>query len=372
MAEDIAPALLEAIRRDFAANLGGNERAAALLEQIQAGGAGYAQAGDYAEEVGRALADAFAAHLSSAALPDGRMYWNIADRVIRPLLEEDHNLAAQAAQTVQQQLNEAAGLGLRAQQSEVDAGRIDGLLNKLCAAEQYDDAAWVLAEPVITFSRAAVDETLRRNAEFQAEAGLQPRIIRRAEAGCCKWCRSLAGSYRYPRDVPEEVYQRHNRCRCVVEYDPDDGGGLRQNVHTKRWTADAAPDKIEERKRLRLSSDVFRVEEYRKANSLKGDEAARADWAKAKDGGRHRGVYWDAMHKSKAQLQRSIISHTEQVERHADKIAHPEQYDIGWADKTQVQREGLLKKWRKDMERNSQQANVEIYTWEERFGNGSE
>ena len=37
--EDVAPALLESIRQDFARNLGGRERAARLLEQIQ-GGAG--------------------------------------------------------------------------------------------------------------------------------------------------------------------------------------------------------------------------------------------------------------------------------------------------------------------------------------------
>lgn len=370
MADDIAPGLLEAVRKDFVARLGGNTRAAALLQQIQAGNGGYAQAGDYAEEVGRALADAFAAHLSSAALPDGRMYWNIADRVIRPLLEEDHALAAQAAQAVQQHLNETAGIGLRAQKADLDPDRINGILNKLCTAERYDDVAWVLGEPVITFSRAAVDNTLRRNAEFQSEAGLRPRIIRRAEAGCCKWCQALAGTYRYPRDVPEEVYQRHERCRCVVEYDPDNGAGMRQDVWSKRWTSDASPDKITERKRMRLSSDVFRVEEYRNANALKGIEAAQIDWRNAKAGKRHYGVYQDAVRKSKTQLQRSIISHTEQVERHADKIAHPEQYDIDWAAKTKVQREGLLKKWRKDMERNAQQANVEIYTWEERFGNG--
>lgn len=229
MAQDIAPDLLEAIRRDFVRNLGGSKRAAELLEAIQSGRAGYAEAGEYAEEVGRALSEAFQSNLSGDTLPDGRMYWNLADRVIRPLLEEDHALVSEAARQVQQQLNEAAGIGIKAQSVPLDQDRVDGILNRLAAAEQYEAVAWLLGEPVILFSRSVVDESVHRNAEFQGEAGLTPRIIRRAESHCCEWCARLAGTYTYP-DVPRDVYRRHDFCRCVVEYDP--GDGKRQTVHS--------------------------------------------------------------------------------------------------------------------------------------------
>lgn len=237
MAQDIAPNLLESIRRDFVRSLGGSKRAAELLEAIQSGQAGYAEAGEYAEEVGRALSEAFQSNLSRDTLPDGRMYWNLANRVIRPLLEEDHALVSEAARQVQQQLNEAAGIGIKAQSVPLDQDRVDGILNRLAAAEQYDSVAWLLDEPVILFSRSVVDESVRRNAEFQGEAGLSPRIIRRAESHCCEWCARLAGTYTYP-DVPRDVYRRHDFCRCVVEYDP--GDGKRQNVHTKQWTRSSA------------------------------------------------------------------------------------------------------------------------------------
>ena len=68
-----------------------------------------------------------------------------------------------------------------------------------------------------------------------ALAGLRPRVIRTAESHCCKWCSALAGTYDYPR-VPKDVYRRHERCRCRVEYDP--GEGRRQNVWNKTWTED--------------------------------------------------------------------------------------------------------------------------------------
>lgn len=245
--EDMAPALLERLQALFENNLS-TSRAGALLEKIDAGKAGYADAGDYAEEVGRALADAFA-FITGADLPDGRMYWNIADRVVRPLLEEDHALVSGAAVQVQQILNAAAGLGLKAQAAPLDEDRVAGLLNKLAAAVRYDDVADLLNEPVITFSRAVVDETVRRNIEFQGKAGLRPRVIRRTAGGCCDWCRQKAGVYTYP-GVPKDVFQRHGSCRCVVEYDP--GTGRRQNVHSKQWTTTEETDKIEERKAIGL------------------------------------------------------------------------------------------------------------------------
>lgn len=74
MEKDIAPELLERIRKDFLELLGDSK----VTQQT------YVGAEEYAEQVGSALAEAFRRHLSSDVLPDGKMYWNIADRVIRP------------------------------------------------------------------------------------------------------------------------------------------------------------------------------------------------------------------------------------------------------------------------------------------------
>ena len=117
----------------------------------------------------------------------------------------------------------------------LDTDAVDGLLNKVSTAKQFADVAWALDEPVRTFSRMVVDDTLKRNVDFQGKAGLRPRVIRTAESHCCKWCSALAGTYDYPR-VPKDVYRRHERCRCRVEYDP--GEGRRQNVWNKTWTED--------------------------------------------------------------------------------------------------------------------------------------
>lgn len=245
--QDIAPELLERIRQEFLS----------LLGDASEPPADYAGAMRYAERVGDALAEALRRHLSADLLPDGRMYWNIADRVLRPLLEEDHELVSAAAQAAQQALNAAAGIGIKAQAATLDTGRVEGILNAVSSAEQYEDAAWLLAEPVRTFSRAVVDETLRRNVEFQGKAGLRPKVIRKAESHCCEWCSKLAGSYEYP-DVPKDVYRRHSRCRCRVEYDP--GSGKQQNVHTKQWTTEEETAKIEVRKFIGLKANGVQIQ----------------------------------------------------------------------------------------------------------------
>ena len=126
--EDIAPQLLESIRREFSDKIAANPKIRALYKRIQGGKATYADAEDYAYLVGQALSQAFGNHLSSAVLPDGRMYYNIADRVLRPLLEEDHGIISDAAAKVQ---NEELSYFLDDQaQAELSAEGIKGAITK--------------------------------------------------------------------------------------------------------------------------------------------------------------------------------------------------------------------------------------------------
>ena len=249
---DIAPQLLEELQSAFKEEISNNSKIKALHAAIQGGNATYIVAEDYAYEVGAALAAVLGDRLSSAVLPEGQMFYNIAERVIRPLLEEDHDLVSDAAATVQQMLNQKAGLGIKAQTVPVNADRIDGIINRVSSAAQYDDVAWILGEPVIAFSQSIVEEVLKANVDFQGKAGLHPRIIRKAERKCCAWCSKLEGEYQYP-DVPGDVYRRHQRCRCTVDYDPGQGKKY-QNVHTKQWKDTEESAKIEVRKKVGIGS----------------------------------------------------------------------------------------------------------------------
>ena len=234
MATDIVPELLENIQRDFNTAISRNKKIQSIQTMIENGTATYQQANEYAIEVGEALAKTFKTHIKSETLPDGKMYYNIAERVLNPTLSNNHIIVAAVSAEIQANLNRSAGLGLKGIEPPVNQPRIDSIINRITQEEIFDDVAWILQEPVVNFTQSTVDDTIKANVEFQGESGLSPQIIRTAHGNPpCAWCRSMAGVYKYP-NTPEDVFKRHDRCRCVVEYDP--GEVRKQNVWTKEWS----------------------------------------------------------------------------------------------------------------------------------------
>lgn len=247
--KDIAPELLEKIRKDFTSRVTNSHRINTLYKMIEEGRATYAEAEEYALLVGDALSQALGNYLSSDILPDGKMYYNIADRVLRPLIEEDYNLVSDAALKVQVALNKQANIGIKVQSAELDTERIDSMISSVANAESYDDISWLLDEPLKNLSLSFVTNTLKENVEFQGKAGLKPQIIRKHEAKACKWCLGLAGTYSYP-NLPRDVYRRHQRCRCTVLYDP--GNGRMDNIQTHKAVTSQEEAAVEARQFIGL------------------------------------------------------------------------------------------------------------------------
>lgn len=276
---DITPELLERIQDDFAEAFSEDIRLAELNELIQGGKASYKEADEYAARVGDILADAYRKNISSNVLPNGKMYYNIAERVLNPTLEENYRITADVAEKVQEGLNEAAGIKIKVQRPELNQDRIDGIINLVADAEQYDDVEWEFLSAIINFTQNIVTDSVRRNADFHYESGLSPKIVRTSEAGACKWCRALAGTYDYGgvKDTGNDVWRRHRDCRCVVEYDP--GNGAKQNSHTKQWRREEENGKIESRKQVgteKKKTAGQRNIEYALKNGITSEEICRA------------------------------------------------------------------------------------------------
>ena len=179
-------------------------------------------------------------------LPGGKLSYEDAISILEPMLGHAYQMNALACEKVQQTLNKAAGINLKAQTPPLNRDRVEGFARRIGREENYDDVAWILNEPVKTFSRSVVDDSIKANADFQYKAGLSPKIVRTAEAKCCDWCASLEGEYDYPLENTD-VYRRHDNCRCVVEYKPGDGRA--QNTHTKQWR-DESEERIERAEQL--------------------------------------------------------------------------------------------------------------------------
>lgn len=242
---DKAPELYEKIQRLFEQKFQQDGVIQDLYQLILEGNADYKEAGEFAIRTGELLAQVFETTFDSETLPDGRLYLNIAQRTVEPMLKGNYELVTDVCGQVQEQLNRKAGLGLKTVKPKLNQDRINGILNKLSNEPRFDDVAWMLAEPVVNFTQSIVDDAVRENADFQYRAGLHPKIVRTSTGNCCKWCDKLAGTYDY-NDLPDDIYRRHNHCRCRVEFLP--GDGRRQNVHTKKWTEPGQADKIRERK----------------------------------------------------------------------------------------------------------------------------
>lgn len=140
--------------------------------------------------------------------------------------------------------------------------------------DEWEEAVKVLIRALENIAQSMCDDYVKRNAEFRSNAGLKPKIIRRMRGETCEWCRALAGTYPYGEE-PREVYQRHDNCDCTVEYVTEKGS---QNVHTKRWTTDATPDKIEARKQVGLAESTAVI-----ANKYKRYDYSKAVFAGKKD-----------------------------------------------------------------------------------------
>ena len=244
--EDIAPKLLRKIQKDFQTMFDKSEIISKLYAKVRDGTATYKEANEFSVEVGSILSKAYGNHLSSEILPEGKMFYNIAQRIITPTMENNYDLISEVTKEVQQSLNSKAGIGIRPMVPELNRDRINGIINRISGEEIFDKVKWILGEPVVNFSQSIVDDSIRVNAEFHGKAGMKPKIVRKIAGNCCEWCKAVAGKYSYP-DVPQDVYRRHQRCRCTVDYVP--GDGKVQNVHTKQWRKeDGSNIKLKKRK----------------------------------------------------------------------------------------------------------------------------
>lgn len=364
--KDIVPELLEKIQASFDKKISEDKAIAEFMEKVKIGTATMEELSLYGRKLGDHLADTLAEYVTPDVLPDEKMYFNIADRIISATMHNNYNLANAAAMAVQKSIDLEAGIGLNAVKAAYPEERVMSVINGLTdETTTWETIQHRMNEPVRNISQSFIDDFMLANAEFRSKAGLKTRIVRTPFGKCCDWCRELAGSYAYPDDTPKDVFRRHDNCRCTVVYKSEKG---EQNVWTKKWNEQGESDKIEVRKKIGLNNlGMFKPKEYSHiiSDHVKINRSVITNTAK--DGGRHKGTYNDAIKKSLNQLKRSIISHAEQVERHAEKIAHPEKYITDWATKDEAYQKGLIRKWNKDIQRNAEQAEIELAVFEERF-----
>lgn len=268
--EDIAPKLLEKVQSAFEGDYQKSKILIALKVKLKKGKVDYKDAHSFAIEVGEILSNAFLNNISSDILPDGKLYYNIADRVVRSMLEKDFDLIAKNTVEIQSILNRQAKIGIKAIPPTINQDKVQGIIDLVSGKEKFDDIAYMLGEPIVNFSQSVVDDTVRGNSDFQYKAGMNPKIRRISTGKCCEWCDKLDGVYEYSKvsDTGNDVFRRHRHCKCIVEYDA--GDGKRKNVHTKkeRQVSTVSAKEKEIREASRLKSLAFSEAKKRGFNPL--------------------------------------------------------------------------------------------------------
>lgn len=273
MENDVLPGILKEVQERFERDFGKSEIVRNAFATLKAKKATYKTANEFAIEIGEILSKALGASISTDKLPDGKMYYNIAQRLLTDVLGRNHQLVSGYASDVQKNLNDKAKIGLKVQVPELNLDRIAGIVNRFSSEENFEDVSWLLGEPIVNFTQSIIDDSIRKNAEFHHQSGLQPEIVRKSYFHCCEWCQEVQGNYKYPR-VPKDVYRRHQHCRCIVDYDPK--SGKIQNVWTKKWNS-IDKERVERRKLIGVVS-VDEREQKRYNRVMKSSGAVYGAW----------------------------------------------------------------------------------------------
>lgn len=222
MEEQLAQELWGAISTEFQSRMMKDRRLARLSEKVGKGIANYKDVATVAERVGNHSAKSLKKVLTADAVPGGIMTWNVAEKTVGRQARLQYDLISETAVTVQKSLNQKAGLGLRAVVGDFDEDNIREILGRLSSGESLKDLAWILDDPIVRNAMSVADSAIRANADLERRSGMRPTVTRMPEYGACAWCEDLAGTYDYDevKDRGNEVWMRHNNCRCHILFDP--------------------------------------------------------------------------------------------------------------------------------------------------------
>ena len=107
-----------------------------------------------------------------------------------------------------------------------DGNRAYGLVEELKNNPEFVNIEMLFYDQLTNFSQSVVDQSIRDNAELQWKSGIKATVVRTPDAEACPWCMNLAGTYDYEdvRNTGNDVWRRHDNCRCTIEYYNGRGG----------------------------------------------------------------------------------------------------------------------------------------------------
>jgi hypothetical protein len=217
MNNDVSPTILEAVAKDFKKKYSSSKEISRLLVKIENGTASHADSYQFAQKVSDYLSYAIKKNMTGSTLPNGKLYYHIAEDVLTPLLKNNHALVTSYAKNVQTILNVKDDVPFKGVTAKINTDRIEGICSEFSRADKFEETQQELADTIENYSLSSVDDTIKENVRFLSNLGYNEVVERHAESGACKWCRSLDGTYDYSPNMDNTVFKRHKRCKCTID-----------------------------------------------------------------------------------------------------------------------------------------------------------
>ena len=283
---DVAPILLESVQKYFDKWFYTDREVKDIYKKVRKGTATFKEMKRFSERAGAILVEALKATFSADKLPDGKLYQNIAEKVITPMLEQNHLLINEVCGYVADDLNKAARIGTKAVTAVFNADKAETVaqIAANCGEVVPGNKAAQLVENA---TMSMVDDFIQANLEFQKKLGLVPQIQRIYHKGKkhCEFCASLqyTGEYKGP-GMPAEIFRRHRDCRCTLIYIPQKGPY--QDPWSKAEREDYQALVSEQRKYLteldKMSAGERKLERKAKARAQRRTPYGPAEWTSRK------------------------------------------------------------------------------------------
>lgn len=135
MAKDIAVELWEKIELTFDSRVKTDPIIKAFNRKVEKETAEGKDTFKYVERLGEHASSVLSFYITPENMPDGKIYWNIAQRTVLPLLKKVHEMVNDAACAVQEIEDKKNGIGIKAVRAPFPEDRVNDLLNKLTSLD---------------------------------------------------------------------------------------------------------------------------------------------------------------------------------------------------------------------------------------------
>lgn len=134
MNNDVVPSLIEKVFNAYNESIANSSQIKAFYELLDKNKATMQDVQKYSKLLGVLASKAILKTITKDELPNGILYWNIAERVLTPLFEDIHKKVAESYAIVQKRMDKKIGINLKPIEAPFPNERIRDLIDVLVNA----------------------------------------------------------------------------------------------------------------------------------------------------------------------------------------------------------------------------------------------